>query len=73
MTNPYVIDRDEPDNYSIWHLGECHITCVPRSILISIVDNENQNSELREAIREQLETEYKTLTQENVNGPEVCA
>lgn len=55
--SPYTIDCDDCDSYSIWHLGECHVTCVPRYILLAILDNANQNESLREAIREQLNHE----------------
>ncbi len=69
--NPYTIDCDDFDSYSIWHLGECHAVCVPRYILLAILDNTNQNELLRQAIREQIDSEL-TILQENLSGKEIC-
>ncbi len=71
MPNPYTVDNDAPDEYSIWHLGECHAVCVPRYILLAILDNANQNESLREAIREQIDSEL-TILQENLSGKAIC-
>lgn len=57
MPNPYAIDCDDFDSYSIWHMGECHVTCVPRYILKMILHDDSQNGDLRDAIQQQLNHE----------------